>query len=163
MIEKKNQEIRNLLGEKNIPQYKLADLLGISESTLVRHLRKELSEEEKQEYIKIITKYTLEERGKIKMERDNISLTSFCKMNNINRNTFIEYLKKNKYIYSQPYGKDKEHSKNIAFPKYDTKNGVGYFEMNENKNSFNNHTNINIQLTIKGQEYFIDLHEKGEF
>ena len=36
-----NSDIRNLLKAKNIKHWKLADLLGVSETTLVRKLRKE--------------------------------------------------------------------------------------------------------------------------
>ena len=51
-----NSDIRNLLKAKNIKHWKLADLLGVSETTLVRKLRKELSKEEKEEIFNIIKK-----------------------------------------------------------------------------------------------------------
>lgn len=89
--------------------------------------------------------------------KENISITDFCKMNNISRNSFIDYLIKNKYIYIQYYGKNKERHKNIAFPKYDTEKGTGIFEMNKSPNLFNKgKNNVNIQITPKGQEYFIN-------
>lgn len=94
---------------------------------------------------------------------DNISITDFCSNNEIDKKLFFEYLRKKKYIYSQPYGKMKKRIKNIAYPQYDTENGNGLFEMNRRKNQFNNKDNINIQLTPKGQTYFTELHDKGEF
>ena len=51
-----NSDIRNLLKTKNIKHWKLADLLGVSETTLVRKLRKELPKEEKEKIINIIEK-----------------------------------------------------------------------------------------------------------
>lgn len=94
-------------------------------------------------------------------EEENISISKFCRNNNIPRNEFIEYLKKKKFIYSQPYGKDKERQKNIAYPKYDTEEGLGYFEMNKKPNLFNKgKNNVNIQITPKGQEYFNELLKK---
>lgn len=51
-----NSDIRTLLKKHNIKHWKLADLLGVSETTLVRKLRKELSEEEKEKIFNIIKK-----------------------------------------------------------------------------------------------------------
>lgn len=91
-------------------------------------------------------------------EEKNVSISHFCRDNKIPQKWFIDYLKKNKYIYVQYYGKEKERHKNIAFPKYDTENGDGLFEMNKRPSLFNGHkNNINIQITPKGQEYFTDL------
>lgn len=91
-------------------------------------------------------------------EENNISISQFCRNNNISQKGFIDFLKKSKYIYIQYYGKEKERHKNIAFPKYDTEEGIGLFEMNKKPNHFNkNKNNINIQLTPKGQDYFIKL------
>ena len=94
---------------------------------------------------------------------NNISFTEFCKRYHINRTKFIYYLFKHKYIYKQPYGEYKKRSKNIAYPQYDTKKGIGLFEMNERFNKYTNKNNVNIQLTPKGQKTFIELHDKGEF
>ena len=95
---------------------------------------------------------------------NNLSFTDFCKGIGIKRNVFIEFLIKNKYIYIQYYGKNKERHKNIAFPKYDTKNGLGLFEMNQKPNLYNkNKNNINIQITPTGQEYFIQMLTKERF
>ena len=92
---------------------------------------------------------------------NNISISQFCRNNNISQRCFIDYLKKKKYIYIQYYGKDKDRHKNIAFPKYDTEEGIGLFEMNKKPNFYNkNKTNINIQLTYKGQKHFIELFKK---
>ncbi|MGN1379980.1 MAG: hypothetical protein ACI4W0_00275 [Bacilli bacterium] len=49
-----NQEIRNYAFCKNVKLWKIADKLGITDSSLSRKLRKELSEEEKQKIFKII-------------------------------------------------------------------------------------------------------------
>lgn len=49
-----NIEIRNALKEKRMFNYELAELLGISEFTLSRKLRKELPKEEKQRILQII-------------------------------------------------------------------------------------------------------------
>ena len=43
-----NNDIRKLIKEECLTHWQVADRLNISESTLVRKLRKELSEEEKQ-------------------------------------------------------------------------------------------------------------------
>lgn len=51
-----NIEIRNALKERRIYNYELAEMLGISEFTLSRKLRKELPEEEKQKILCIIRK-----------------------------------------------------------------------------------------------------------
>lgn len=49
-----NQEIRNYAFCKNVKLWKIADKLGITDGSLSRKLRKELSEEEKQKIFKII-------------------------------------------------------------------------------------------------------------
>ena len=51
---KANFEVRKALQEKNMKQWELADLLGISEFTLTRWLRKELTEERKNVLLKAI-------------------------------------------------------------------------------------------------------------
>ncbi|MEA4805228.1 hypothetical protein [Acetobacterium wieringae] len=43
-----NKDIRSALKESQIRHWQMADFLGIHENTFVRHLRKELPEEEKQ-------------------------------------------------------------------------------------------------------------------
>lgn len=50
----KNALIREALKEYNLKQWELADLLGISEYTLCKRLRKELPEEEKKRIVAII-------------------------------------------------------------------------------------------------------------
>ena len=90
----------------------------------------------------------------------NISITDFCKLLNIKRNSFISYLINHKYIYIQYYGSTKDNRKNISFPKYDTENGNGLFEMNKTLNTFNSKNNINLQITEKGQKFFKDLLRK---
>ena len=98
---------------------------------------------------------------KIKINDNNISITDFCKSISVNRTIFINYLLNNKYIYVQYYGTNKDRRKNISFPKYDTENGIGLFEMNKNPNQFNfQKNNINLQITNKGQEYFKELLKK---
>lgn len=50
----KNADIRNALKEHGVYNYELADLLGVSEPTLIRWLRKEWSEEQKAEALTLI-------------------------------------------------------------------------------------------------------------
>ena len=45
---KANQEVREALQHKGMKQWELADMLGISEFTLTRWLRKELTEDKKE-------------------------------------------------------------------------------------------------------------------
>ncbi len=88
-------------------------------------------------------------------QKKNISLSDFFKSLGIPTKKGIRYLIDNKYIYIEYYGKEKTRHKNVSFPKYDTEKGIGYFEMNRRPNSFNkNKSNINIQITPKGQEFF---------
>ena len=49
-----NQEIRMELKERHIQQWKLGELLGVSENTIYRKLRNELSVEEKQHILDVI-------------------------------------------------------------------------------------------------------------
>lgn len=51
---KANQEVREALQNKGMKQWELADLLGISEFTLTRWLRKELTEDKKELLLKAI-------------------------------------------------------------------------------------------------------------
>lgn len=51
-----NQDIRTLLKTSKIKHWELAEALEISETTLVRKLRKELSNEEKKRIFNIIDK-----------------------------------------------------------------------------------------------------------
>ena len=51
---KSNTKIRSALEESRMRHWELANLLGISESTLVRWLRTELPEEEQKRIISII-------------------------------------------------------------------------------------------------------------
>lgn len=52
----KNKEIREAMKRKNISQWKLGEMLGVSENTINRKLRKELSPDEKQKILDIIKK-----------------------------------------------------------------------------------------------------------
>lgn len=52
-----NVEIKATLKQAHMAQWQLADLLGITEWTLSRKLRKELSEEEKESIIQLIWKH----------------------------------------------------------------------------------------------------------
>ena len=88
---------------------------------------------------------------------NNISITDFCRLIKIKRNDFISYLISHKYIYIQYYGSNKDKRKNISFPKYDTENGIGLFEMNKSFNTYNSKNNINLQITDFGQKYFKEL------
>lgn len=51
-----NIEIRNALKKKKLFNYELADMLGITEWTLSRKLRKELPQDEKQKILEVIEK-----------------------------------------------------------------------------------------------------------
>lgn len=51
---KANQEVREALQNKGMKQWELADMLGISEFTLARWLRKELTEDKKELLLKAI-------------------------------------------------------------------------------------------------------------
>ena len=57
-----NEDIRRLIKDECIKQWQLAERLGISESTLVRKLRRELSTEEKEIIKKEILKLGEEKR-----------------------------------------------------------------------------------------------------
>ena len=57
MTHKTNNEIRTALKMIGMPQWKLAELLGIAETTLCIKFRKELPEEEKRKIIDLIQKY----------------------------------------------------------------------------------------------------------
>lgn len=54
MVTKANLEIRQAIKEAGLTQWKVADLMGYSEATILRKLRKELSQEEKAQILKII-------------------------------------------------------------------------------------------------------------
>ena len=51
---KNNEKIRSELKAHNMKHYELADLLGISENTLCRKMRKELPKEEQEKIIAVI-------------------------------------------------------------------------------------------------------------
>lgn len=54
MNDMRNKEIRNAMKQNGITQWKLGELLGVSENTVNRKLRKELPEEEKQKILEVI-------------------------------------------------------------------------------------------------------------
>lgn len=56
-----NKDIRTALKENQIRHWQMADFLGIHENTFVRHLRKELPEEEKAKIYDAITQLTNKE------------------------------------------------------------------------------------------------------
>ncbi len=49
-----NKEVREEIKNSGYTYYEVAELLGISENTFFRRLRKELSEEDKQKIIEVI-------------------------------------------------------------------------------------------------------------
>ena len=49
-----NLDIRSAIKQANLKHWEVADLLNISETTLVRKLRKELSNEEKRKIFKVL-------------------------------------------------------------------------------------------------------------
>lgn len=59
-----NLEIRTKLKEKNVFQWQVAKRMSISEMTLVRKLREELSEEEKQKILSVIEEIAVEKNNK---------------------------------------------------------------------------------------------------
>lgn len=59
-----NSDIRGLIKSKNIKQWQVAQKLGIAESTLIRWLRTELPQANKEEFIKAINE--LAEEGELK-------------------------------------------------------------------------------------------------
>ena len=59
-----NMEIRRKLKEAKVMQWQVADKLGVSEMTLVRKLRYELPEDEKQKIFAIIDKIAVEKNNK---------------------------------------------------------------------------------------------------
>ena len=54
MIMDRNEKIREALKNNRIPLWQLADLLGVSESTVTRMMRHELPEEKREEILTII-------------------------------------------------------------------------------------------------------------
>lgn len=50
-----NQDIRKAIKNADLKHWEVAELIGFSETTLVRKLRKELPEEEKKNILKIIS------------------------------------------------------------------------------------------------------------
>lgn len=62
MTELKNAAVRNELKKRGIYQYELAEMIGISEFTLVKRLRKELSKDEQKQLISVI-KEAAKKRG----------------------------------------------------------------------------------------------------
>ena len=59
-----NLEIRRKLKETKVMQWQVADELGVSEMTLVRKLRYELPEAEKQKIFSVIDKIAVEKINK---------------------------------------------------------------------------------------------------
>ena len=51
-----NEEIYDSLSKRNMYIWQLADLIGVSESSMYRFLRKELPEEKKKEWLDLIDK-----------------------------------------------------------------------------------------------------------
>ena len=60
----RNKEIRQRLKECHIKHWELADLLGISESTLCVKLRKELPESERERILCIINEFSRQREEK---------------------------------------------------------------------------------------------------
>ena len=60
----RNAEIKNKLKESKIFQWQVASKLGMSEMTLVRKLRYELSEADKQRIFKAFDELAIEKRNK---------------------------------------------------------------------------------------------------
>ena len=54
MISMTNNEVRTVAREKGVPLWKVADAMRISEATLTRKLRHELTDHEKRDMLKLI-------------------------------------------------------------------------------------------------------------
>lgn len=54
MMKRTNEKIKKALEDKRLCQWELADMLGVSESTVTRLLRHELPEEKKKEILDLI-------------------------------------------------------------------------------------------------------------
>ena len=65
MFKKANADIRVFAKEKGVRQWEIAEYLKISEPTLIRKMRKELSEKEKAVYFDIIEKLAAEKQALI--------------------------------------------------------------------------------------------------
>lgn len=59
-----NLEVRRKLKEKNVFQWQVAKSMGISEMTLVRKLREELTEAEKQKIFSVIEEIAVEKNNR---------------------------------------------------------------------------------------------------
>lgn len=53
-MKKNNLKLRTVMYIYDIPQWKLAEILGVSENTVWRKLREEMSEEDQDKIIRII-------------------------------------------------------------------------------------------------------------
>lgn len=62
-----NQIIRDELREQEVYQWELAKALGISESTMVRKMRTEMSDEETMELLALIDSIVFDRKGIIKL------------------------------------------------------------------------------------------------
>lgn len=54
MIQKANIEIRQLMREKHVPAWAIAEVLNVHENTVLRHLRTELSSVERDRMMRAI-------------------------------------------------------------------------------------------------------------
>lgn len=59
-----NQVIREALKKFKVYQYELADAVGVSEYTLCKHLRKELTVDEEERLLKVIERIADRKAGK---------------------------------------------------------------------------------------------------
>ena len=58
-----NAEIRTELKSAKIPYWRIADKLGVHENTIVRRMRKELSEDDRKKFLAAIDTIKTEKRG----------------------------------------------------------------------------------------------------
>lgn len=58
-----NTEIRAELKAAKIPYWKIADKLGVHENTIIRRMRKELSEDDRKKFLAAIDTIKTEKRG----------------------------------------------------------------------------------------------------
>ena len=64
---KANSEIRTAMQNNKIPAWAIGAEIGVHENTVLRRLRFELSEQEKQKYLSIIDKLSAEKNQYIKI------------------------------------------------------------------------------------------------
>lgn len=63
-MSKTNVKLRERMQELHVPVWAVADVIGVHENTLLRRLRKELSENERMHLMQIVEQIAVEDDGK---------------------------------------------------------------------------------------------------